>query len=165
MLLLNAWIWVVAFASVVTAFWNTCWILFEFTATYLRVLEVLNPTKNNQMTIAIIFTTFFNSYPINTPTKKPLHMVTLIDVMFSTFNRCRLTTYHSNCSGIPLDCRKSKDHVNKQPDIYWIIRQFDKVVFSTRLSQVIVNNKEHEFTKSTDIFINVDVYTPLELTK
>lgn len=63
--------------------------------------------------------------------------------------------YHSNSSGIPLVCSKSKDHVNKLSD-----KQFDEVVFSTRLSQVIVNNKEQEFIKSTDIFNNVEVYTP-----
>ena len=66
--------------------------------------------------------------------------------------------YHSNSSGIPLVCSKSKDHVNKLSDIYEN-KQFDEVVFSTRLSQVIVNNKEQEFIKSTDIFNNVEVYT------
>lgn len=41
------------------------------------------------MTIAIIFTTFFKSHSINTPTKKPLPMVTFIDAMFSIFSKCR----------------------------------------------------------------------------
>lgn len=41
------------------------------------------------MTITTIFATL--THPINTPTKNPLSMVTLIDVMFSIFNRCRST--------------------------------------------------------------------------
>ncbi len=41
--------------------------------------------------LLLLFLLLSLTHPINTPTKKPLPMVTLIDVMFSIFNRCRST--------------------------------------------------------------------------